>query len=44
MGRTRNERRERRNEILTVAGIVVFMAALVWLGFELRGALEVCAW
>ena len=45
MDRTRNERRKaRRNEVIAAAAIVAFAVALMWFGFELRGALEACAW
>ena len=42
--RTRNELKQRRQELLTVLGLVALCAALVAFGWALHGAMEAAAW
>lgn len=42
--RTRNELKQRRQELVTVLGLVALCAALAAFGWALHGAMEAAAW
>lgn len=41
---TRNEKKQRREELVALLGLIVLSVALVALGWTLHGALEAAVW
>lgn len=42
--KTRNELKQRRQELMTILGLVALCATLVAFGWALHGAMEAAAW